>query len=151
MGGDRLGGRPWEDPGVFGINKRRPHVKTRSYSFPEDVLATYTLLSDRERSSRHHSLNGQDWDFALYPSPDSVPPAAELGTQNPSHSWHKVRSPLHALHGSARTHSLSIGEGDPGSHGGERGRLEAVHVRVPARLPARLPALTADAPPCADG
>ncbi len=59
--------RDWENPAVFGRNKRTAHVPLASY--PELALAR---TGNRMASPNVRSLNGQ-WKFTLAPRPEAVP------------------------------------------------------------------------------
>lgn len=64
----------WENPAVFGINKRRSHAPLRSFTSPEQAASYYRFESNElPPSPRILSLNGDDWLFKLFPSPYDVP------------------------------------------------------------------------------
>ena len=84
----------WENPAVFGVNKRRAHVKLRSYRTEDAALRAYCFDDFKVSSSdpgpdggleigsgteaapsdRLQMLSGagQEWLFALYPRPGPV-------------------------------------------------------------------------------
>lgn len=65
----------WENPHVFGINKRKPHVPLHSYDNLNDLSEYYSRLRDVSMSRRCLCLDGTDtWKFHFCDSPDSVPP-----------------------------------------------------------------------------
>jgi hypothetical protein len=70
------GGRVWEDPSVFAINKRSSHVRLHSFRKEEsafDYIASIgRTLHPHDASGNKIMLNGI-WDFRLYPSCEAVP------------------------------------------------------------------------------
>lgn len=63
----------WENPAIYGINKRASHVTLRSYTNPKQAFEHYKLLSETSTSSRRLSLNGNNWDFELFDKPSDTP------------------------------------------------------------------------------
>ena len=65
----------WENPAVFGINKRSPHVTLRSFTSKDQVFEHYRLLSEQATSPRRLSLNSDtgQWKFKLVDRPKDVP------------------------------------------------------------------------------
>lgn len=89
------GGKIWENPQVFQVNKRQPHVPLQSYATPEAAIEAVqsigrTLNDSLQISQHQHDLNGF-WDFKLFDSPADVPdgfwlPEARL------REWTQVRA-----------------------------------------------------------
>ena len=76
----------WENPQVFGINKRPGHVRTFPYSDPQ------AALDGRWAASPYYqSLNGQ-WDFHYNASPKVVPEAFHNNELN-TMQWDKIAVP----------------------------------------------------------
>jgi beta-galactosidase len=78
--------RDWENPTVFGKNKRPGHVPMGAY--PDAALA---LTGDRSASPYVCSLNGT-WKFHLAPRPEAVPAEFEL-PQFDASAWSEIAVP----------------------------------------------------------
>jgi hypothetical protein len=93
--GAQFGGNIWENPQVFQVNKRMPHVPLKGHATPEAALEAVqsigrTLDKSIQISHYQHILNGF-WDFKLFDSPADVPsgfwlPEAHL------QEWSQVRA-----------------------------------------------------------
>jgi len=82
--------RDWENPAVFGINKRKAHVNLRSYTNQDQIFLQYANLEDGSPSPRYHCLDGKDWRFKLYRAPESVPDNFHVPEYDDS-KWNEVR------------------------------------------------------------
>ena len=80
----------WENPAVYGINKRNAHVTLRSFTHPHQAFDHYRLLSETSSSPRRISLNGTNWDFYLARCPSEVPEDFWMPEYDCS-QWDKVR------------------------------------------------------------
>ena len=94
MGGHRASHIPadWENPAVFGVNKRKAHVPLRSYSTPDQVFAHYRLLSETPTTPRQLVLNGDRWKFKLFESPGEVAEGFWDASYD-ANEWDEVRGP----------------------------------------------------------
>jgi len=79
----------WENPAIYGINKRASHVTVRSYTNPEQAFKHYKLQSETSTSPRRLSLNGDNWDFQLFDKPSDTPDGFHKAEYNVS-KWNKV-------------------------------------------------------------
>jgi beta-galactosidase len=85
-----LGSPPdWENPAVYGINKRASHVTLRSYDDPQQVFQHYKLVSESSTSPRRLYLNGNEWDFQLFDKPGDTPEGFHKPDFDVS-KWNKV-------------------------------------------------------------
>jgi hypothetical protein len=70
------GGRVWEDPSVYGINKRASHVPLHNHATREAALEDIVRIGRQTSGTRQPgsrlSLNGP-WDFKLFSRPADVP------------------------------------------------------------------------------
>jgi beta-galactosidase len=78
--------RDWENPAIFGINKRPAHVPMGAY--PD---AAQALTGDRAASPYVNSLSGT-WKFHLAPRPEAVPAEFEQPTFDAS-AWGEITVP----------------------------------------------------------
>ena len=87
------GGRVWEDPSVFGINKRSSHVPL--HVFPseagafEHVAGIGRVVQAADVSANKVMLNGM-WDFHLFAKPEDVPAGFWQPASTSSHEWKQV-------------------------------------------------------------
>jgi len=68
----------WQNPAVFQINVRKPHVPLKSHQSVDAALravASYAARSSHQTPQGKHLLNAEDWRFKLYDSPRDVPMA----------------------------------------------------------------------------
>lgn len=91
-------GRVWEDPSVYGINKRSAHVELNGFRAVDDAVK-YVSQIGRELSAKPQNcgkqmLNGK-WNFKLFPSPDDVP--MEFMNSDIGKEWSLVSCLLHKL------------------------------------------------------
>lgn len=92
------GGRVWEDPSVYGINKRSPHVPLHAYATREAALEAVARIGRQTSSGQRGarlSLSGA-WDFKLFDRPGDVPEGfsqADFSTAD----WAPVRTPPYRL------------------------------------------------------
>ncbi len=64
----------WENPAVFGRNKRRAHVPLRSFGDPDSALQYFTGESKESLDcARIKTLSQTDWRFHLAGNPKQVP------------------------------------------------------------------------------
>lgn len=78
----------WENPTVFGINKRDSHVPLRSHASPDAAAAWF--LRGAQPGIRMTPLNGSDWKFHLFEKPAAVPPEFYAPSFD-ANGWGKVR------------------------------------------------------------
>ncbi|KAL4534529.1 hypothetical protein Ndes2526A_g05420 [Nannochloris sp. 'desiccata'] len=83
----------WENPAIYGINKRASHVTLRSYTNPKQAFEHYKLLSETSTSPRRLSLNGNNWDFELFDKPSDTPDGFYKPEFDVS-KWNKVIVPM---------------------------------------------------------
>ena len=81
----------WENPAVYGINKRAAHVTLRSFTHPQQAFEHYRLVSETTSSPRRLALNGTNWDFKLVDRPSEVPENF-WDPQYDCSQWDKVRN-----------------------------------------------------------
>lgn len=86
----------WENPTVFGINKRNAHVPLRSYTHVDQAFNFYRLQPETVAfpSPRRQVLNGNDWKFCLKDRPSEVPEGFWKLDYKEANVWEKVRMPL---------------------------------------------------------
>lgn len=91
-------GRVWEDPAVYGINKRDAHVELNSFQSVESGVS-YVRNIGRKLAKPpkcgKQVLDGK-WHFKLFPSPDDVP--ADFVTGKKGDEWTQVRFFPFVLH-----------------------------------------------------
>lgn len=68
-----VGAPDWENPTVFGINKRNTHVPLRSHTSPDTAAAWFSQQRGAQSGIRITPLNGNDWAFRLFDKPAAVP------------------------------------------------------------------------------
>lgn len=77
--------RDWENPSIFAVNKRKPHVPLRSFTDPAQAFRHFRLLYDALSSQSLSSPSSRPrrwpletgWKFRLYDAPESVPDGFE--------------------------------------------------------------------------
>eukprot|EP00884_Botryococcus_braunii_P014326 jgi/Botrbrau1/22895/Bobra.0065s0048.1 len=62
----------WENPAVFGINKRRGHVPLHSHRTAQSALCYFTRAAQAESNPSLLAMNGGSWKFKLFDSPENV-------------------------------------------------------------------------------
>ena len=85
-----LGPVDWENPAVYNINKRKPHVPLRSFTDISQIYEFYDLTTPDPRLPRQITLDGDCWRFQIVEKPSLVPP----GFWDPdfdASGWSKVR------------------------------------------------------------
>ena len=80
----------WENPAVYGINKRAAHVTLRSYSNPREAFEDYKLYKHTSHSSRRLYLNSFPWCFKLFEKPSDTPDDFYKQDYD-ARSWDEVR------------------------------------------------------------
>ena len=88
-------GRVWEDPAVYGINKRAAHVELNNFQSSDDGVKYISRIgrelgAEPPRSGKK-VLNGK-WQFKLFPNPDNVPDDFVTGAKDDT--WTQVRCPV---------------------------------------------------------
>ena len=64
----------WQNPAVFGRNKRRAHVPLRSFVDPGSALSYFVDESSKPlQDARIKVLSQSEWRFLLVANPDQVP------------------------------------------------------------------------------
>lgn len=88
-------GRIWENPQVFGINKRAPHVPLNSFvqsdSAVEHIFRIGRTVDKDEHSAHKQYLDGF-WDFKLFRCPEDVPDAFFM-PEFACNGWSQIRVP----------------------------------------------------------
>lgn len=90
---ERSVAKDYENPAVFGINKRAPHVPLRSYTDKKQILNYYGTLDKKTTSPRVQLLDGKSWRFRYFENPHLVP----VGFENvlfEDDDWNEVRPRL---------------------------------------------------------
>lgn len=94
-------GRVWEDPTVYGINKRAAHVELNNFQSVHDGVKYVSQIGRgigaEALKGGKKVLNGK-WQFKLFPNPDHVPCDFIQGEKDDM--WTQVRCPvyLHCMH-----------------------------------------------------
>jgi hypothetical protein len=71
-------GRVWEDPAVYGINKRAAHVELNNFHSVDDGLQYVSRIGRELTAKLPEKISGKKlltgkWQFKLFPNPDDVP------------------------------------------------------------------------------